>query len=124
MATLPAPLQRLQQRKELLVIFLFLFVIAVFWISLGIFSSQKRTAISAQQRQLAQPLSPALDESVIVNLENKTVYSQSELADFPIFAVTDSQGQPVLINVREGAGQDNVLLPPGIEDELQDLEAN
>ena len=124
MATLPAPLQRSQQRKELLVIFLFLFVIAVFWISLGIFSSQKRTAISAQQRQLAQPLSPALDESVIVNLENKTVYSQSELADFPIFAVTDSQGQPVLINVREGAGQDNVLLPPGIEDELQDLEAN
>ena len=63
-------LKKLRQKKELLIILLFLFVIVVFWIGLSIFSSQQTSGISPEQRELAAPLSPDLNVTVIEKLEN------------------------------------------------------
>jgi len=122
MARFPDQLRRLRQRRELLIISLFLFVIIIFWIAIGIFSSQQRSGISAEQRELAQPLSPSLDTSVIERLELKKIYPVEELQDFPIFVITDNQGQAVLIDARETAGSESVVLPSDLELELQQLE--
>lgn len=100
MSLLADQLQNLRQRRELLIILLFLFVITIFWIGLGIFSSQQKSGISAEQLRLAQPLSPNLDVGVIEKLERKNIYTESELNDFPIFVVTDNQGRAVLIDAR------------------------
>lgn len=115
-------LEKLRHRRDLLTILLFLFVIIVFWIGIGIFSSQQKSGISAEQRKVSQPLNPSLDTSVIEKLELKEQYSLNDLRDFSIFVVTDSQGQAVLVDTREGAGNVDVVLPPSLEGQLQELE--
>jgi len=121
MAGLADQFEKLKQRKELLVILIFLFVIIVFWISFGLFSSQQKSGISAEQKKVSQPLSPSIDSSVIEKLELKKSYSAAELRDFPIFIITESQGEAVLIDSREDLPPE-VVLPPEIEGELQQQE--
>lgn len=124
-----AQLKKLRYRKEVLVIMLFLLVIAVFWIALSIFTSQRQTGISSEQQQLAQSLTPVLDTAVIERLEQKRMYAPEELSDFPIFLVETSQ------NFAAGAGgstpeptesnepaQTNVILPDELEGDLQQAE--
>ena len=120
--TIQDQLARLRNRRDLLAILLFLLVIIVFWIGLGIFSSQQKSGISATQRQISQPLNPSLDTSVIEKLELKDVYSEAELRDFSIFVVTDSQGQAVLVDAREEGGNIDVVLPPSLEGDIGELE--
>jgi ABC-type Na+ efflux pump permease subunit len=118
-------LKNLQQRKELLVILLFLFVIVILWIAIDVFSSQQRSGISAQQKKIAQPLSPNLDTAVLDKLNQKTIYTAEELADFPIFIVEDDQGQQVLIDARTGSSADGeVALPEDLEGALEEIEAD
>lgn len=109
--------KKLQQRKELLVIGLFLFVIIIFWIALSIFSSQQLTGLTAQQQQLAIPLTPTLDTSVIEALEQKKMYDQSELGDFPIFAVSNQ-----LPAGKTAPASSEVVLPSAVEGSLEALE--
>lgn len=86
-----AQLQNLRNRKELLVIMIFLLVIVVLWIVGGILSSQRSLGITPEQRRLAEPLSPALDAVVIQKLEQKRAYNESELSAFPLYV---TQGEP------------------------------
>lgn len=85
-------LKKLQQRKELLMIFMFLFVIVLFWIGLSIFSSQQKLGITAEQKKLALPLSPNIEVSVVEKLEQKKWYEDWELQSFPVYAVLQSIG--------------------------------
>ena len=85
-------LKKLQQRKELLMIFVFLFVIVLFWIGLSIFSSQQKLGITAEQKKLALPLSPNIEVSVVEKLEQKKWYEDWELQGFPVYAVLQSTG--------------------------------
>lgn len=110
--------KKLQQRKELLVILLFLFVIILFWIALSIFSSQQLTGLTAQQQTLAAPLTPTLDTSVIETLEQKKMYDESELGDFPIFTVSDVLPA---VSVTSQAGPE-IILPEALEGSLEELE--
>lgn len=122
-------LKKLRYRKEVLVIMLFLLVIAVFWIALSIFTSQRQTGISSEQQQLAQPLTPVLDTAIIERLEQKRVYESEELSDFPIFLVETSQNPAQVIggSSAEPTGsnepaQTNVILPDELEGDLQQAE--
>lgn len=115
------PLKRLQLRKELLVILLFFFVIVVFWIGLSILASQQQSGITAEQRQAAQSLSPSLDTRVVEALENKRMYTASELANFPIIQ-TPAAGPTAALE--ETVGTDRVVLPGDLENQIQLLEEN
>lgn len=92
-------LKKLKQRKELLMIFMFLFVIVLFWIGLSIFSSQQKLGITAEQKKLALPLSPNIEISVVEKLEKKKWYEDWELQDFPVYAVLQSTGVPDTVDV-------------------------
>lgn len=115
------PLKRLQQRKELLAILLFFFVIVIFWIGLSILASQQQSGITGEQRQAAQPLSPSLNTQVIEALENKRMYSASDLESFPIMQ-TPAAGS--VVTVEETVGLDRVVLPEDLEGQIQILEEN
>lgn len=120
------PLKRLQQRKELLVILVFLFVIVIVWIALSLFSSQQKTGITAEQQKLAQPLTPVLDESVIEKLEAKKMYTSNDLADFPILTAP-SAAQTVrgsATGVAATSAPTEVILPSAVEGQLKNLEQN
>lgn len=115
------PLKRLQQRRELLVILLFLFVIVVFWVGLSLLASQQQSGITASQQKAAQSLSPVLNMQVIEALENKRVYTASELRSFTIIQTPTTASTAT---VEETVGLDRVVLPEDLEGQIQLLEEN
>jgi hypothetical protein len=66
---------------------LLLLVIVVFWVALGLFSSQQKFAVPKAMRELARPLSPIADEKTLAKLETKKIFSQAELANFTVYKV-------------------------------------
>jgi hypothetical protein len=85
--TLADQFAQLKNQRSLLVGLLFLLVIVVFWIGIGLFSSQKKFAVPKAMRDLAKPLSPILDEETLGNIEKKRSFSEAELSEFTIYKV-------------------------------------
>ncbi len=78
-------LNQLKERKDLLLFLIFLFVIIIIWILISITSVQGKVVIEAEQRLLARPLVPNLNNEVIEIIKSRKYYSQQELDDFPIY---------------------------------------
>jgi len=78
---------QLRHQRSAVVVLLFLLVIVVFWIGIGLFSSQQKFAVPKAMRDLAKPLSPIVDESVFTTIERKRFYSPEELQNFTIYKV-------------------------------------
>ncbi len=103
-------LKSLQKRKELLIILLFLFVIIIFWIGLSLFTSQQKLGITSEQKKLAQPLTPNINISVLEKVEQKRVFSEFELQDFPIYALYQDGGTTKVIDIRVGLPDENLII--------------
>jgi len=103
------------------VILLFLFVIVIFWIMVGVFSSQQTAGITTEQKSLSTPLSPSLNISVIDKLEQKKSYSEEELADFPVYTIQSTTGGS---GVSAGSTEQSqsVVLPEELESTLESIE--
>lgn len=84
-------LANLKQKKQLMIILLFLFVVVITWTMVSLLSSQKKISISKDLRELAKPLTPTLTETTLEKLEAKRFYSEEELLEFPIFKVISSK---------------------------------
>ncbi|HCR81718.1 MAG: hypothetical protein UX28_C0001G0080 [Candidatus Pacebacteria bacterium GW2011_GWA1_46_10] len=113
--------KRLQQRKELLVILLFLFVIIIFWIALSVLSSQQTVGITTEQKALSAPLSPNLNRAVIEKLEQKKGYSLEELADFPVHTIQTPVSVRT-VTVTGNTESESVVLPEELENTLESIE--
>lgn len=104
--------KKLRQRKEFLIILLFLFVIIIFWIGLGMFSSQQKLGITPEQKKLSLPLSPNIDIATLEKLEQKREFQDYELQDFPIYGFYQDVGVVEKIDLRVGieeATQESIL---------------
>lgn len=84
-------LSNLKQKKQLMVILVFLFVVVIAWTTVGLFSSQHKVAISKDLREISKPLTPTLNEKTLVKLEAKRFFDDQELKDFPIFKVVSTK---------------------------------
>lgn len=116
-------LKNLQKRKELLIILMFLFVIIIFWIGLSLFTSQQKLGITAEQKKLAQPLTPNINTSVIEKVEQKRVFSDFELEDFPIYAFYQEGGSNQVIDVRNGLpAADEEIVSPTVPEATAEVE--
>lgn len=114
-----AQFKKLQQRRELLAILLFLFVIVVFWIGIELLSSQHQSGISKTEQAAAAPLSPVLNVSIIEKLEQKQMYTATDLSGFPIYTVVQqASGSATVVS----SGASSVNLPSDLEQALQSLE--
>ncbi len=82
-------ISKLRRSQQVLTMLVLLFVAVIFWIIVSVFSSQRHSKISPEVQKMAQPLSPAIDDSVFDKLEEKRVFSEEELADFPIMIQVD-----------------------------------
>lgn len=109
-------LKSLQKRKELLIILLFLFVIIIFWIGLSLFTSQQKLGITPEQKKLAQPLTPNISISVLEKVEQKRVFSEFELQDFPIYALYQDGGITTVIDVRDGLPDKDLLIKSDVSE--------
>lgn len=87
MPTANRDLNKLYKRQTMLQILTFTMITIFIWVGFSIFRSQQKTAISAEQRKLASPLTPSINNQVLDELQAKTYYSESELEDFPIYQI-------------------------------------
>lgn len=80
-------LAHLYKRQQILQLATFTLITIFIWIGFSLFRSQKKTAISAEQTLLSQPLTPSINTQVIESLEQKKYYQDEELQDFPIYKI-------------------------------------
>jgi len=75
-------------RSRYLLIFLVLLAIGgVIWVFVSIYASQNTTTLPPEATAAATPLDPNLNTAVLDKLETKSIYSEEELANFPIYVI-------------------------------------
>ena len=79
-----SPLTGLKQKQGLLRILVFSLATIFIWIIYSLFHSQNTTEISPELLKLAEPLNPNINIDILQRIEQKKVYSDTELSSFPI----------------------------------------
>lgn len=117
--------EKLKKRKKYLIALILLFAIVIAWIGVSVFSSQQKLGISPEDKKLAQPIKPSLNIQTIEVLEQKRVYSDQELDNFPVLAeVEDESGNVFLMDVQEARELErNQAEARAAEEEAKRLEA-
>lgn len=82
-------LQNLRQRQQLLSLFIFTLVAIVVWIVVSVATSQRSSAISAELRAMAQPLTPSINRVVLEEVEAERYFTEQELGDFAVVRVVE-----------------------------------
>ncbi len=77
----------LKHKNQLLTILVLLFICVIGWAVVSLFSSQKESQIDPALVKLSKPITPSLNMDTLNSLENKRVFSDEELADFPIYRI-------------------------------------
>lgn len=104
MNPLQRELSKLRRQQHLLYILVFFFVAVIIWVGISLFSSQKKTAISPELLELAKPLTPTINRSVLQDIANKKQYTAAELEAFPIFKIVLSADGREELKVRADQG--------------------
>lgn len=78
-------LNTLRQRQQILAILVFALVAISTWVGVSLLSSQRQTRLSSELLELAKPLNPSINTTVIEQISQKRQYTADELDDFPIF---------------------------------------
>lgn len=86
-------LKKLNQQQQALIILTFSLIAVIVWISVSLFSSQRRSGISDEQVKMSKPLVPIINKEVLLNLEKKQSFSNQELRQFPIYMMFKDQDQ-------------------------------
>jgi hypothetical protein len=91
MANQPKSLNQLKQRQRVLQTMVFTLVTVMIWTGFSLFSSQKKTVISQELKDLAAPLTPTINTQILDELEKKKTFSVTELRQFPIYKIIVSK---------------------------------
>lgn len=114
MNTFQRQLASIRQQQQLLYILIFSFATILIWVAIGLFSSQKKTGISAELQELAKPLNPTINRQVFDQLDRERTFTASDLSNFPIYKILLSKEgaeQVVTLDVNE-APSAPVIVPP------------
>ncbi|HEX7018152.1 MAG TPA: hypothetical protein VF209_04565 [Patescibacteria group bacterium] len=87
MTVAKATIANLRQKQSLLYLLLFSLATVMIWVVISLITSQQRPGISPELQQLAQPLTPTLNQDTLQKIESKQFYSESELSQFPIYKI-------------------------------------
>lgn len=101
--------KQLQQQQQWLAVLIFALVAILIWVAVSLISSQKKTGISKELRDLALPLTPTINREVIGAMEAKRFIFAEELQDFPIYTIyrdPKSRTEQVILK-----GQEPVIEP-------------
>ncbi len=92
---------KLKQNQKLLAILILFFVCTIAWTVASLFSSQTTSNISPKLLKISKPLNPVLDVEVLSKLEQKRLYTEEDLVDFPIYKIiiTDSGRGERIVNI-------------------------
>ncbi len=92
-----ASMHRLRQQQIFLKILVFSFFVVLIWIGVSVFQSQKKTALPSELVQMSTPLNPNIDLDAVSRIEQKRVYTASDLAQFSVIKlIKNANGQDQL----------------------------
>lgn len=115
MANYATKLLGLKRGQYMLYTSLLFFVLIIFWVGGSLLTSQTKSEISVELRKLALPLNPNIDTQVLSIIQNKRVYNQSSLSNFPIYMVIrsdDGKSQQVVpIEIGRATTNTSVSIP-------------
>jgi hypothetical protein len=114
-------LNKLKTQRKLLIAIIFALVAVVVWIGVSIIASQQKLGVTPEMKQLAQPLTPNLNEKVLVRIKNKRVFTSEQLKNFSIFGLVENEDGTdySLVNVVEGE-----VVRSNISSQEVEMEAN
>jgi len=81
----------LRFKQQALYVMIFSFVTVVVWIGGSLFSSQKRTGVSPELLELAKPLNPTINTSLLEEIEARKSYTDEELKYFQVYKIIKSK---------------------------------
>ena len=84
-------IEHLRQQQQLLALLIFGLIAVVVWIAFSLITSQRQLTTSPELQKIAKPLTPNLDREVLNKLQQKSLYSQGELGNFPIYVVVQDE---------------------------------
>lgn len=105
-------LQKLQQNQAFLRALIFALVTIIIWVGFSIFHTQQTSGIPQELQDLAIPINPNIDESVIKRIEAKRTFSPSELSNFPINRLVLKNGNEVVVRGNSPISDLNILNSP------------
>lgn len=80
-------IKKLRTNKQFLTILILLFVSILFWVIIGLISSQSKEEVSKELTTLAKPLVPSIDKDTLLKIEEKHSYSDQDLSSFTIYKI-------------------------------------
>lgn len=102
----------LRHKQQLMYILVFSLATVLVWISVSLFTSQKKTEIPPALLQLAKPLTPTINREVLGDLQTKRAYSASELQAFPIYKIiTNKSGDAQKVTIDTPDEEDTPVVP-------------
>ena len=109
-------------------------MLAVSWVGVSLFNSQKETQLESKYLKMAKPLVPKLDDIALARIKNKEEILDSELEDFPIYILEQSErnlfelvkitasGVSRTAPIKEGQEQDKTRLKSIQDVEIRNIE--
>lgn len=110
--------KQLQQQQQWLAVLIFALVAIMIWVAVSLLSSQKKSGISAELRELAEPLTPSINREVITALERKRYIFTEDLRDFPIYTIfrdPKTRTEQIILKGQEPIPQEAPAAEPAIE---------
>ncbi|MFZ1721425.1 MAG: hypothetical protein WAU07_02880 [Microgenomates group bacterium] len=103
--TIANEFSKLKQNQKLLAILILFFVCTIAWTAASLFSSQTSSSISPKLLEISKPLNPVLNVDALSRIEAKKLYTDEELADFPIYkiVITESGRGERIVNINTTA---------------------
>lgn len=81
----------LKVKQQALYVMIFSFVTVTIWIGGSLLSSQKRTGIPPDMLELAKPLNPSINVTLLNEIEARQNYSDEELKFFQVYKIIKSK---------------------------------
>lgn len=98
--------EKVRQSKTLMSVGILLLFILFGWTMTGVFMTQQKTVITAEQKNLINPLQPVIDTATIDQLDARKFYNAQELEGFTIYKqLSNDSGEkfivPIELNVTD-----------------------
>jgi len=84
-------LQKIRKSQKILTIFVLLFVCVIVWGVVSLFSAKQESKVDATVLLLAKPLNPTIDTEIFPKVQLKRSFSDTELANFPIYQLLTNE---------------------------------
>jgi hypothetical protein len=102
----------LRIKQRVLYLLIFSFVTVLVWVGGSLFSSQSKSGISAELKNLAKPLNPVINVDLIREMGQKKHFTDQELESFQIYKLLKTKDGRAKRIIPIDSNEDDFLVSP------------